>query len=150
MPQREIGILTTRRAFLSLRQNLNMPWGMTMPFSRYNTADSSLMEAMGAAFHKVCEELRLNCDREDPLTEVVITKIVELAKAGERDPEILCRRCWPNWTGQCRPARRATKSPSHLPPRRPSEIKEPPGGGRDGRSIALTERLGGAEPCVAE
>ncbi len=62
-----------------------------MPFSRYKIADSSLMEAMRATFHRVCEQLRLNCDREDPLTEVVITKIVELAKAGERDPEILCR-----------------------------------------------------------
>ena len=36
--------------------------------------------------------LRLSCDREDPLTEVVVTKIVELAKAGERDPEILCNK----------------------------------------------------------
>jgi hypothetical protein len=84
--------LTTLRAYLDSRQNLNMPWGMTMPFSRYKIADSSLMEAMRAAFHKVCEELQLNCDREDPLTEVVITKIVELAKAGECCPEILCRK----------------------------------------------------------
>jgi hypothetical protein len=60
--------------------------GETMPFSRYKTADSDLMEAMRAA----CEVLELSCDREDPLTEVVVTKIVELAKAGERDPEILC------------------------------------------------------------
>jgi hypothetical protein len=65
--------------------------GAVMPFSMYKTVDSGLMEAMRAAFHKVCEDLRLNCDREDPLTEVVITKIVELAKAGERDPEILYR-----------------------------------------------------------
>jgi hypothetical protein len=61
-----------------------------MPFSRYKTADSSLMEAMRAAFHRVCNVLQLSCDREDPLTEVIVTKIVELAKAGERDPEILC------------------------------------------------------------
>jgi hypothetical protein len=61
-----------------------------MPFSRYPTADSSLMEAMRAAFYRVCEELQLSCDREDPLTEVVFTRIVELAKAGERDPEVLC------------------------------------------------------------
>jgi hypothetical protein len=64
--------------------------GSTMPFSRYKTADSSLMEAMRAAFYRVCDVLELSCDREDPLTEIVVTKIVELAKAGERDPEILC------------------------------------------------------------
>jgi hypothetical protein len=61
-----------------------------MPFSRYQTADSDLMEAMRAAFYRVCDILQLSCDREDPLTEIVITKIVELAKAGERDPEKLC------------------------------------------------------------
>jgi hypothetical protein len=48
------------------------------------------MEAMRAAFYRVCDVLELSCDREDPLTEIVVTKIVELAKAGERDPEILC------------------------------------------------------------
>jgi hypothetical protein len=64
--------------------------GSTMPFSRYKTADSSLMEAMRAAFYRVCEVLELSCHREDPLAEVVVTKIVELAKAGERDPEKLC------------------------------------------------------------
>jgi hypothetical protein len=48
------------------------------------------MEATRAAFYRVCDILQLSGDREDPLTEIVVTKIVELAKAGERDPEILC------------------------------------------------------------
>jgi hypothetical protein len=49
------------------------------------------MEAMRAAFYRVCGDvLQLSCDVEDPLTEVVVAKIVELAKAGERDPDILC------------------------------------------------------------
>jgi hypothetical protein len=61
-----------------------------MPFSRYKIADSDLMEAMHEAFHRVCNILQLSGDREDPLTEIVVEKIVELAKAGERDPEILC------------------------------------------------------------
>jgi hypothetical protein len=61
-----------------------------MPFSRYKTADSDLMEAMRWAFYRICDVLLLSCDREDPLTEVVVTKIVELAKAGERDPDKLC------------------------------------------------------------
>jgi hypothetical protein len=60
-----------------------------MPFSRYKTADSDLMESMRTAFQWVCKALQLNCDLEDRITEVIVTKIVELAKAGERDPEIL-------------------------------------------------------------
>jgi hypothetical protein len=60
-----------------------------MPFRNYSVSPD-LMEAMRAAFHRVCEVLQLSCDVEDPLTEVVVTKIVELAKAGERDPDILC------------------------------------------------------------
>jgi hypothetical protein len=62
--------------------------GAAMPFSKY-TVESDLMEAMRAAFYRVCDILQLSCDR-DPLTEIVATKIVELTKAGERDPEILC------------------------------------------------------------
>jgi hypothetical protein len=62
-----------------------------MPFSKY-AADSDLIEAMRGAFHGACDILQLSCDREDPLTEIVVTKIVELAKAGERDPKILCSR----------------------------------------------------------
>jgi hypothetical protein len=60
-----------------------------MPFSGYD-ADYDLMEAVRAAFHRICDVLQLARDREDPLTEVVVTKIVELAKTGERDPEKLC------------------------------------------------------------
>jgi hypothetical protein len=48
------------------------------------------MEAMRAAFYQLCDVLQLSCDREDQLTEVVVTKIVALAEAGERDPEKLC------------------------------------------------------------
>jgi hypothetical protein len=47
------------------------------------------MESMRTAFQWVCKALQLNCDLEDRITEVIVTKIVELAKAGERDPEIL-------------------------------------------------------------
>jgi hypothetical protein len=63
--------------------------GATMPFSKY-TVESDLMEAMRAAFYRVCDVLQLSGDREDRLTEVVVAKIVELAKTGERDPEKLC------------------------------------------------------------
>ena len=62
-----------------------------MPFSKYNADfNADLMEAMRAAFYRICDILQLSGDREDPLTEIVVEKIVELAKAGERDPEVLC------------------------------------------------------------
>jgi hypothetical protein len=64
-----------------------MEW--TMPFSKY-TADPDLMEAMRTAFYRARDILQLSCDRDDPLTDAVITKIVEIAKAGERDPDLLC------------------------------------------------------------
>jgi hypothetical protein len=86
--RREIGILTASLPNLHPPRKLELAMGATMPFSRYSTVDPSLMEAMRAAFYRVCEVLQLSCDREDPLTEVVVTKIVELAKAGERDPDV--------------------------------------------------------------
>jgi hypothetical protein len=57
----------------------------TMQFSKFDEGPQ-LLEAMRAAFDRVCDVLQLNGDREDPLTELVVTKIVELAKAGELDP----------------------------------------------------------------
>ena len=80
--------MTTRRAALIRKPKREHAMGATMPFSKY-TVESDLMEAMREAFHRVCEILQLSCDREDPLTEIVVEKIVDLAKAGERDPEIL-------------------------------------------------------------
>jgi hypothetical protein len=48
------------------------------------------IEVMHDAFRRVCDILQLSCEREDQLTELVVLKIMELAKSGERDPEILC------------------------------------------------------------
>jgi hypothetical protein len=63
--------------------------GSTVQFSKLQL-DSEHIEAMHDAFQRVCDILQLSCDREDPLTEVVVLKIIELAKAGERDPDLLC------------------------------------------------------------
>jgi hypothetical protein len=52
--------------------------------------DPDHIEAMHDAFRRLCDILLLECDQEDRLTEAVVLKIVELAKAGERDPDILC------------------------------------------------------------
>jgi hypothetical protein len=60
---------------------------------RNYSVSPDLMEAMRAAFYRVCD---VSCDREDPLTEVIVTKIVELAKAGEREPISCVSPYWPN------------------------------------------------------
>ena len=56
-----------------------------MLFSKYDI-DPEHIEAMQAAFRQVCDVLQLDYDREDPMTEIVAMKIVELAKFGELDP----------------------------------------------------------------
>jgi hypothetical protein len=66
-----------------------MSVGATMPFSKHDI-DPQHIEAMRAAFRRVCDILQLNCEADDPMTEIVVMKIVELAKAGELDPERLC------------------------------------------------------------
>jgi hypothetical protein len=58
-----------------------------MPFSKYIKHEH--IEAMRAAFYKVCDALLLNGDVDDPMTEVVVDKIVALAKAGEHDADRL-------------------------------------------------------------
>jgi hypothetical protein len=47
------------------------------------------MENMRSAFDKVCEALLLNCDVDDPMTEIIANKIVALVKAGEHDADRL-------------------------------------------------------------
>jgi hypothetical protein len=47
--------------------------------------DPETIEAMHSAFEKVCAELDLN-SKNDPAAEIVAMKIIEAAKAGERDP----------------------------------------------------------------
>jgi len=60
-----------------------------MPFAKHGV-DPERIEAMRAAFHRVCDVLQLDCGTEDRMTERVVMKIVELAKTGELDPERLC------------------------------------------------------------
>lgn len=60
-----------------------------MPFSKYDVPPAQI-EAMRSAFHRVCDALQLNCGVEDPVTELVVLKIVELAKGGEDNPDRLC------------------------------------------------------------
>jgi hypothetical protein len=60
-----------------------------MPFSKHYIIEPEYIEAMRAAFYKVCDALLLNGDVDDPMTEVVVDKIVALAKAGEHNADRL-------------------------------------------------------------
>jgi hypothetical protein len=51
-----------------------MSMGATMPFSKHNI-DPEYIEAMRAAFHRVCDALQLNSHADDPMTEIVVTKL---------------------------------------------------------------------------
>ena len=59
-----------------------------MPFSNHQI-DPAHIEAMRSAFEKVCDALLLKCDVEDPMTEIVVNKIVAHAKAGKHDTDRL-------------------------------------------------------------
>jgi len=47
---------------------------------------------MRSAFHKVCDALELKCEVDDPMTEIIVNKIVALSNEGERDSDELTRR----------------------------------------------------------
>ena len=59
-----------------------------MPFSKHHI-DPAQLEAIRTAFHKVCDVLQLKRDADDPMTEIIVTKIVALAMAGEHDADRL-------------------------------------------------------------
>jgi hypothetical protein len=60
-----------------------------MPFSN-QTIDPQYIEALRSAFYKVCLALGLNCKAGDPMTEIIVSKIMDIAKTGEMDPDIIC------------------------------------------------------------
>ena len=51
--------------------------------------DLETMRLMGLAFEMARVGLGLS-DRDEPAKEIVATRIIELAKAGERNPDLLC------------------------------------------------------------
>jgi hypothetical protein len=53
--------------------------------------DPETRRVMGVAFEMTRAALRL-ADREDLVVEIIASKIIELAKAGERNPDLLCER----------------------------------------------------------
>jgi hypothetical protein len=59
-----------------------------MPFSKYDI-DPHHIEAMRAAFYRVCDALLLKGEVDDPMTGVIVGKIVALTKAGEYNADRL-------------------------------------------------------------
>ena len=52
--------------------------------------DEETERLVGLAFEMALASLRSTLDQADPVREALARKIIELAKAGERDPERLC------------------------------------------------------------
>ena len=55
------------------------------------TFDPEMIACMTAAYEDALNVLRL-ADRQDPLTELVAKKIIEVTQVGERDPARICER----------------------------------------------------------
>jgi hypothetical protein len=56
------------------------------PYLKEAVFDPPAIEAMNAAFVDVCAHLQLAI-RDDPFTQVVARKVVEVGGTGERDPK---------------------------------------------------------------
>jgi hypothetical protein len=70
---------------LMIRRERMLGGARSMPFERYG-AKAEQIETMRSAFRMICDALRLNCDADDPVTDVIVLKIMEIAKTGEHDP----------------------------------------------------------------
>jgi hypothetical protein len=58
------------------------------PYLKGRVFQPKQIESMTAAFEAVCRTLQL-AKRDDPLTEIVARKVVEMASTGEHDPDLL-------------------------------------------------------------
>ncbi len=56
------------------------------PYLKEAAFDPKAIEAMNAAFEAICKSLQL-FNRNDPLTEIVARKIIDVARTGELDPQ---------------------------------------------------------------
>ena len=68
--------------------------GTAMPITIYFDGykpDPETERVIGVAFEMTRAALRL-VDRDDPVVAIIAKKIIELAKAGERNPDLLCER----------------------------------------------------------
>ena len=59
------------------------------PFLNGHRLDAEDRRVVGLAFELVCIALRVG-DCDDGVKQAIATKIIELTKDGERDPNVLC------------------------------------------------------------
>ena len=62
-----------------------------MPITPFLDGQKFDSETKRVAFEMTRAALRLT-DRNDPIIEIIAKKIIELAKAGARNPDLLCER----------------------------------------------------------
>lgn len=72
------------------------------PFLDNARFDPETTRVMGVAFEMVRAALRL-ADRGDLANEIIAKRIIELAKAGERNPDLLCERALNEIRGESGP-----------------------------------------------
>ena len=61
------------------------------PFLNGERFDLECERVLGVAFEMVCIGLRIG-DCDDGVKQAIVTKLVALAKTGERNPDILCEK----------------------------------------------------------
>ena len=59
------------------------------PYLNGRRIDAEDRRILGVAFAMVCIALRIG-ESDDDVKQAIATKIIDLAKAGERNPDILC------------------------------------------------------------
>jgi hypothetical protein len=62
------------------------------PFLNVEQFDQEKLRILGVAFVQVCIALRIEEDSDDDVKQAIANKIIELAKTGERNPDLLCER----------------------------------------------------------
>jgi hypothetical protein len=65
-----------------------------MPLTQFlngHRFDPETRRILGVAFEQVCIALRIG-DCDDNVKQAIANKIIELAKTGERNPDLLCER----------------------------------------------------------
>jgi hypothetical protein len=60
------------------------------PFLNVEQIDQEKLRILGVAFVQVCIALRIEEDSDDDVKQAIANKIIELAKTGERHPDLLC------------------------------------------------------------
>ena len=60
-----------------------------MPFRKFILTPEQV-EPMRQAFYKLCEILDLNCQPDDPATDLIADKIMSVAATGDLDAESIC------------------------------------------------------------